>query len=120
MKSRAVVMRRFGGPEVLVLEEVELPALRAGEIRLRALASAVNHSDLEIRAGNWTIRREPKLPYVPGLEVVGDVVAGPIFPALVAALRRVRSLRSRCRPCLTRSCRSPMRRARTIFSNAAS
>jgi NADPH2:quinone reductase len=34
----------------------------------------VNHSDLEIRSGNWNIRREPKLPYVPGLEVVGEVV----------------------------------------------
>jgi NADPH2:quinone reductase len=34
----------------------------------------VNHSDLEIRSGNWPIRREPKFPYVPGLEVVGDVV----------------------------------------------
>ncbi len=34
----------------------------------------MNHSDLEIRAGNWLIRRDPKFPYVPGLEVVGDVV----------------------------------------------
>ena len=41
MKSRAIVMRRFGGPDALVLEDVELPALRAGEVRVRALASAV-------------------------------------------------------------------------------
>ena len=27
-----------------------------------------------IRAGNWAIRRDPRFPYVPGLEVVGDVV----------------------------------------------
>lgn len=67
-------MRRTGGPEVLAVEEVELSPLRAGEIRIRALASAVNHSDLEIRAGNWAIRREPRFPYVPGIEVVGDVV----------------------------------------------
>jgi len=74
MKSRAIVMRRTGGPEVLELEEVELSPLRAGEVRIRALASAVNHSDLEIRAGSWAIRREPRFPYVPGLEVVGEVV----------------------------------------------
>lgn len=67
-------MRSTGGPDVLTLEEVELAPLRSGEIRLRALASAVNHSDLEIRAGSWAIRREPRFPYVPGLEVVGDVV----------------------------------------------
>jgi NADPH2:quinone reductase len=74
MQSHAVVMRRTGPPEVLALEDVELAPLRAGEIRLRALASAVNHSDLEIRAGNWNIRRDPKFPYVPGLEVVGEVI----------------------------------------------
>jgi NADPH2:quinone reductase len=74
MKSRAVVMRRTGPPDVLTLENVDLAPLRSGEIRLRALASAVNHSDLEIRAGNWAIRRESKFPYVPGLEVVGEVV----------------------------------------------
>ncbi len=74
MRSRAVVMRRTGGPEVLEIEQVELSPLREGEIRIRALASAVNHSDLEIRAGSWAIRREPRFPYVPGLEVVGEVV----------------------------------------------
>ncbi len=72
--SRAIVMRGYGPPEVLRLEQVELPALAAGEIRVRSLASPINHSDLEIRAGNWPILREPPFPYVPGLEVVGEVV----------------------------------------------
>jgi NADPH:quinone reductase len=72
--SRAVVMRRTGPPPVLAVEEIALPRLAAGEVRLRSLASAVNHSDLEIRAGNWRIRRETPFPYVPGLEVVGEVV----------------------------------------------
>ncbi len=67
-------MRRTGPPEVLALEDVDLRPLQRGEVRLRALASAVNHSDLEIRAGNWAIRRAPRFPYVPGLEVVGEVV----------------------------------------------
>jgi len=74
MRSRAVVMRKAGPPEVLAFEDVELPPLSSSDIRLRALASAINHSDLEIRAGNWKIRREPQFPYVPGLEVVGEVV----------------------------------------------
>ena len=73
-KSRAVVMRRTGPPEVLAIEEVALAPLTRGEVRLRMLASAINHSDLEIRAGNWPIRREQRFPYVPGLEVVGEVV----------------------------------------------
>lgn len=73
MKSMAVVMREAGAPSVLHLEEVALPPLRDGEVRIRSLASAVNHSDLEIRAGAWNIRRTPQFPYVPGLEVVGEV-----------------------------------------------
>jgi NADPH2:quinone reductase len=71
---KAIVMRACGGPEVLVLEEVALPPLRPNEIRVRTRAAAINHSDLEIRAGNYPIRRDPPFPYVPGLEVVGDVV----------------------------------------------
>src|SRR2546423_5165778 len=81
--SRAIVMRRTGPPDVLAIEDVALAPLAAGEVRLRALASAVNHSDLEIRAGNWAIRREPRFPYVPGLEVVGEIVeAAPDVRAL--------------------------------------
>jgi NADPH2:quinone reductase len=74
MRSRAVVMRKTGAPEVLAIEEIEAPPLRYGEVRIRTLASAVNHSDLEIRAGHSAIRRTPPFPYVPGLEVIGDVV----------------------------------------------
>jgi NADPH2:quinone reductase len=37
------------------------------------IAAAVNHSDLEIRTGAWPLRRADALPYVPGLEVVGEV-----------------------------------------------
>jgi NADPH:quinone reductase len=72
--GEAVVMRRYGPPTVLGLERVALPALSPDEIRVRSIASAVNHSDLEIRAGNWQIRRADPFPYVPGLEVLGDVV----------------------------------------------
>lgn len=71
---QAVVMRRYGGPEVLTAENVTLVPLKSDEIRVRSIASAVNHSDLKIRAGAYPIRRDPPFPYVPGLEVVGDVV----------------------------------------------
>jgi NADPH2:quinone reductase len=67
-------MRAYGPPEVLGLEKVALPELGPSELRIRTLAAAVNHSDLEIRAGRWPVRREPQFPYVPGLEVIGEVV----------------------------------------------
>ncbi|HEX3501143.1 MAG TPA: zinc-binding alcohol dehydrogenase family protein [Stellaceae bacterium] len=72
--GEAVVMRRYGPPDVLRVERVTLPELAADEIRVRALAAAINHSDLEIRAGTWPILRADPFPYTPGLEVVGEVV----------------------------------------------
>jgi NADPH:quinone reductase len=72
--GEAVVMREYGAPAVLRIEHMTLPALQPGEIRVRSVASAVNHSDLEIRAGAWPILKPEPFPYVPGLEVVGDVV----------------------------------------------
>ena len=67
-------MRAFGGPEVLAPEELPVAALAPTDVRIRAIASAVNHSDLEVRAGAWKIRKADPLPYVPGLEVVGEIV----------------------------------------------
>lgn len=83
-------MRRTGPPEALVCEEVALAPLAHGEVRLRALASAVHHSDLEIRAGNRRLRREhvtvaaaALAPLPAHVDAVLDSVAGPRFPALV-------------------------------------
>jgi NADPH2:quinone reductase len=72
---RVVVMRAYGPPDVLRAETLPLPDLGPSEVMIHTLAAAVNHSDLEIRAGAWHIRRQPALPYVPGLEVLGEVAA---------------------------------------------
>jgi hypothetical protein len=50
-----VVMRQYGPPEVLTYTQVSLPPLGSDEVRIRSIASAVNHTDLEIRAGNWPL-----------------------------------------------------------------
>jgi NADPH:quinone reductase len=73
-QNAAIVMRQYGGPEVLRVETACIPSLQSDEIRIRSIASAVNHSDLEIRAGNWPIFKAEPFPYTPGLEVVGEVV----------------------------------------------
>jgi NADPH:quinone reductase len=73
-RGAAIVMQRYGGPDVLRLETVPLLPLGPNEIRLRTVAAPVNHSDLEIRAGNWPILTASPFPYTPGLEVVGDVI----------------------------------------------
>lgn len=74
LRGAAIVMHQYGGPDVFRAEIVSAPSLQPGEIRIRSIASAINHSDLEIRAGNWPILTPKPFPYTPGLEVVGEVV----------------------------------------------
>ncbi|MCL8208319.1 MAG: zinc-binding dehydrogenase [Actinomycetia bacterium] len=70
---RAVRFHRFGGPEVLRLEEIPPPAPGPGEVLLRVGACAVNHLDLDIRAG--VSRRQVRLPHILGRDYAGTVVA---------------------------------------------
>jgi NADPH2:quinone reductase len=69
----AVVMHQYGPPEVLTFAKVSLPALGPDGVWIKSIASAINHTDLEIRAGSWTIKKPHPFPYVPGVEVVGEI-----------------------------------------------
>ncbi len=71
--TNAVQITGYGAPEVLTYSSFSLPPLGPHDVRVRAIAAAVNHTDLEIRAGNWPIRKSEPFPYVPGVEVVGEI-----------------------------------------------
>lgn len=81
---RAIVVRSIGGPEVLELAEIAEPKPGPGEILLEIEAAGVNFSDTEKRRGIYS---PPPLPWIPGREAAGVVVAaGPgADPALVGA-----------------------------------
>jgi hypothetical protein len=70
---RAVRFHRFGGPEVLRLEEIPPPSPGPGEVLLRVGACTVNHLDPDIRAG--VSRRQVRLPHILGRDYAGTVVA---------------------------------------------
>ncbi|WP_410670008.1 NADP-dependent oxidoreductase [Amycolatopsis sp. cmx-4-68] len=63
---RAIVVRRFGGPEVLESVEVPVPEPGPGQVRIRVAAAAVNPVDLATRAGILT-----EAGIVPPREVLG-------------------------------------------------
>lgn len=65
---RAVVLNHAG----FALHEIPMPVPGAGEIRLRIEACGVCRTDLHILDGELT---HPKLPLVPGHEIVGRVEA---------------------------------------------
>lgn len=70
--TQAIVIRAYGGPEALVLEEVPLPAPGPGELLVRQTAAGVNFHDIYVRSGSY---RTLALPGIPGLEGVGVVEA---------------------------------------------
>ena len=57
----------------LRLEEVTLPALQPHEARVRVRAAAVNFPDILTVQGKY--QHKPPLPYTPGTEASGDVIA---------------------------------------------
>jgi NADPH2:quinone reductase len=69
---RAIVVREQGGPEVLVLEEAPDPAPGPGEVLVRLDAAGVNMIDVQQRSGAYA---GVELPYTPGTEGAGEVVA---------------------------------------------
>jgi NADPH2:quinone reductase len=70
--SEAIVIRAYGGPDVMKLEGVDVPAPSAGELLVRQHAASVNFHDIYVRSGSY---RTLDLPGIPGLEAVGTVEA---------------------------------------------
>ncbi|GAB5471346.1 MAG: NADPH:quinone oxidoreductase family protein [Rhodospirillales bacterium] len=69
---RAVLCKTLGGPDDLVLDEIEPKPLQPGQVRLATAACGVNFPDTLIIAGKYQYK--PDLPFSPGGEVSGRVV----------------------------------------------
>ncbi|KAJ4726379.1 Reticulon-4-interacting 1, mitochondrial [Melia azedarach] len=73
---RAVVLPRFGGPQVLeVRPNVEVPDLKANEVLVRTRAVSINPLDTRMRSGYGRSIFEPLLPLILGRDVSGEVAA---------------------------------------------
>ena len=69
---KAVVITRFGGPEVLEIQDVPAPQPGAEEVLVHVRASALNRADLLQRRGGYAA--PPGAPQnIPGLEFAGEV-----------------------------------------------
>ena len=68
---QAAVVEAFGKP--LVLKEIPIPTPGAGQILVKTEACGVCHTDVHAAAGDWPLK--PTLPFVPGHEAIGRVVA---------------------------------------------
>ncbi len=71
MKAQAIRIHETGGPEVLRVEEIDVPAPGKGEVRIRQTAIGVNFIDTYHRSGLY----KQTLPIVLGQEAAGIVEA---------------------------------------------
>jgi NADPH2:quinone reductase len=66
---RAIQVSRFGGPEVFEITEIDRPDVPEDHVLISVSASGINYADTHKAENAYLV--ETKLPYVPGLEVVG-------------------------------------------------
>jgi NADPH:quinone reductase len=73
MSMRVIIAERLGGPEVLSVAEREAPRPGPGQVVVEVAAVGVNFADIYQREGVGGYRQE--LPFVPGMEGAGTVIA---------------------------------------------
>ena len=84
-------MRRNGPPESMSFEDLPDGPVPPGAVRVAVQASAVNFFDSLVVAG--TYQQKPELPFVPGAEVAGTVVAAPAESGFVPGDRVLAQVR---------------------------
>jgi NADPH:quinone reductase-like Zn-dependent oxidoreductase len=71
--AKVVRFHQIGGPEVLRVEQVEVPPPRKGEVQIRIKALGLNRAESMFRRGQYL--EEPRLPARLGYEAAGTVAA---------------------------------------------
>jgi len=69
---RAIVIREYGGPEVLGIEQRPDPQPRPGHVLVEVKAFGVNRAETHMREGHW-----PQATEISGIECAGVVRADP-------------------------------------------
>ncbi len=69
---RAIVIKQYGGPEVLAIEERPDPQPQAGHVVIEVKAFGLNHAEVYFRRGAWGDVAE-----ISGIECVGLVRSDP-------------------------------------------
>ncbi|WP_300586349.1 quinone oxidoreductase [Marivita sp.] len=70
--ANAIIIRDYGGSDVLKLEPIDLGDPKSDEIRIRQTAIGVNYHDVYVRSGLY---KTLALPGIPGCEATGVVEA---------------------------------------------
>jgi NADPH:quinone reductase-like Zn-dependent oxidoreductase len=71
--SRLVRFHRFGGSDVLTMEDLEISQPDAGEVLVAVHAASVNPVDFKIRSGKYPAVKGDRLPYTLGRDLSGVI-----------------------------------------------
>jgi NADPH:quinone reductase len=69
---RAIVIKQYGGPDVLSIEERPDPKPQSGQVLIEVKAFGINHAEVHMREGKW-----PEATEIGGIECAGLVKADP-------------------------------------------
>ncbi len=69
---KALLCKKYGPPESLVIEDVPAPVPGAGEVRIGVHAAGVNYPDNLMIVGKYQV--QPPLPFSPGFELAGEIL----------------------------------------------
>lgn len=72
---KAVCVHAYGPPDTLVLDDVPDPSPGAGELVVAVHACGVNPADLKFRSGALSAVMPLAMPFVPGMDIAGTVMA---------------------------------------------
>lgn len=68
-----IVLTGLGGPEKLLVQDTDSAAPGKGEVRVRVLASGVSFAEVQMLGHRYPM--QPKYPFVPGYDLVGEVTS---------------------------------------------
>ena len=68
--TRAILLNNYGGPENLILKDLEWEPPMPGEVTIKQTFSSINYADINFRKGNY---KTPKIPIILGREGVGKI-----------------------------------------------
>ncbi len=70
---KAIICKTLGPPSSLVFDEFQEPNVQSGQVLVKVKACSVNFPDTLIIQGLYQFK--PELPFVPGSDVAGEVIA---------------------------------------------
>jgi len=73
IQVKAVLCKQHGAPKDLVIEDIAEPDMAADQVRIAVKACGVNFPDILMIAGKYQI--QPPLPFSPGAELSGEILA---------------------------------------------